>query len=1378
MSHLRPLGFYDRKTLTPIRLIAETVAMFGRSKSEIELLKASLAGNAQAFGTVIDTYASLVCAITYSATGDVAQSEELAQEAFLRAWKSLGQLKDLGKFRPWLCRIARSTVQNWCRRQRRDVAGQAGPLEAAADKPSDEIGPVEAAMTRAQETVVSQALAQIPENLREPLILFYREQQSTREVARQLGLSENAARQRISRGRSMLRVQVAAMVETTIARTKPSKAFKTAVIAALAGTAVETSTTATAAILSTLAVKATLTAAGIALVVGTVLVHRRITKPNAAAVASEGIESVTLVSSEPEVTAYASNRAAGAAERGLGIVLAPVRTDAQPAPQNQGQAPAAEAPRSSVHKSQPPGAQPQGVLSGVITDSETGEPVPDALVQISSGRQFRTKTNAEGFYRFDEVHQAGSFHLSVDALTHVGIRRGQENPVVNLSNDRQTVRDFQLPKACMVDVWVVDQNGVGIAEARVVAGSLLDAYGRAPGHFADGRSTDPNGYVLLGGIPPANADYLITAWHDVEVGLEKTAGGYFRRTAYDYAPGRTVVRLPDPNEIPQVTIGLEQGQDVPGYAEYIDGVPAAGVRLIPRPGWWHSIYSVTGPETAHDGTFTFKHITPGAYHISRYITQSGGRGTTRSLTQIQLPPVDGAPLVLRIPEKSPQALVSISGTITFLGANTPGYVSVEAYSATGAHTSSRASSEPDGTTRFVLKQLERGRHTLMFSGTGMEDKTLRDVVAPANDLEVEMSYSPRPKLTGTVLDAETGSPIPRFSGRVRKMKTLRGSSYVQQNRWIQFDDPLGEFSLDTVGPGIYEVQIHADGYAPRWSDPINTDETMRVQLSLTAGGTITGIVVDEEGQAIIGAKVTPLSRACGVMPQTREAFASEDGAVETAGGAFALNDLPPGSETLKTTGPDYAFSIVKGVVVREGATTADVEIVLTRGATVEGRVYDDHGRPQAGQTLFFQNAHGYGDSNFDDVWRLASAVTDSNGFYQIDHLPEDVCYVKRADTYRTLGVVRRAIVPRADRVTQLDFGGTPIVGGVVVVNGVPQAKPKLRLIPADTTHVRTFTSFTMTDEHGGFAFSGVAPGTHAIYYQHPGKPTRWLKIATVDVADSDVDLGIIPRSTADLLVTVAGLDANPAWAVQRLTLAEPDSTWPVPVRIAEAPEAAGAPWVFHDVDPGNYKLILDRADRIQWRQEISLDAGLAQWQLSLAIPQSLCQVTGRTAGIDNGRLTFWREGGDLFGTIRPNPDGTFTITNLPPGKYGIGPGLGLLYNVPPLVEFNLHSEESRTIDFDLTALPESQMAFLNVQVFDKTGAACREARLWLAASTGRIEPLQFTAAGHIFLTKPGRQRLHVDVSGYHPVEKDLLLEPGDLFSTSFPPSILILLERL
>ena len=70
-----------------------------------------LKGNSRAFGAIVAEYQELVCAITYSGTADIQRSEELAHQTFVNAWNKLAQLKDLSRFRPWLCSIARNNVR-------------------------------------------------------------------------------------------------------------------------------------------------------------------------------------------------------------------------------------------------------------------------------------------------------------------------------------------------------------------------------------------------------------------------------------------------------------------------------------------------------------------------------------------------------------------------------------------------------------------------------------------------------------------------------------------------------------------------------------------------------------------------------------------------------------------------------------------------------------------------------------------------------------------------------------------------------------------------------------------------------------------------------------------------------------------------------------------------------------------------------------------------------------------------------------------------------------------------------------------------------------------------------------------------------------------
>jgi RNA polymerase sigma factor (sigma-70 family) len=198
--------------------------------SEAQLLQASAGGSKDAFGAIVRRYQALVCAITYSATGDPGTSEELAQETFIRAWRNLRQLEDPGKFRVWLCTIARNLANTWLRARRR---GAVHTLESAAGLSATEPGPDDAASAKERQEMVWAAVERVPLQYREPLVLFYCCQQSVSEVAADLDLSNDAVRQRLHRGRQLIKAEVASLVEETLARSGPGKAFAVAVVGAL-----------------------------------------------------------------------------------------------------------------------------------------------------------------------------------------------------------------------------------------------------------------------------------------------------------------------------------------------------------------------------------------------------------------------------------------------------------------------------------------------------------------------------------------------------------------------------------------------------------------------------------------------------------------------------------------------------------------------------------------------------------------------------------------------------------------------------------------------------------------------------------------------------------------------------------------------------------------------------------------------------------------------------------------------------------------------------------------------------------------------------------------------------------------------------------------
>jgi RNA polymerase sigma factor (sigma-70 family) len=208
------------------------------ANNDAELVDGTLAGDRDAFGQIVSRYQSLICALAYSATGSLSQSEDLAQETFITAWKQLADLRERDKLRAWLCGIARNLINNSLRRQGREPSCRAEPLDKIAKNHSPEPLPVEQAISKEEAEILWRSLEKIPEIYREPLILFYREHQSIETVAASLDLTEDAVKQRLSRGRKLLQEQVLAFVEGALERTAPGKAFTLAVLASLPGLAI------------------------------------------------------------------------------------------------------------------------------------------------------------------------------------------------------------------------------------------------------------------------------------------------------------------------------------------------------------------------------------------------------------------------------------------------------------------------------------------------------------------------------------------------------------------------------------------------------------------------------------------------------------------------------------------------------------------------------------------------------------------------------------------------------------------------------------------------------------------------------------------------------------------------------------------------------------------------------------------------------------------------------------------------------------------------------------------------------------------------------------------------------------------------------------
>src|SRR5260370_22133218 len=164
-------------------------------------------GDAEAYARLVDRTSSLVSSIALAVVRDVDQSQDVAQDVFLAAWKDLKNLRNPASFLPWLRQMTRNrahvALRTSIRPRRLGVQGILDELLPVVMDPRPTI--VDQILAKEESQALSEALSSLPEETREVLTLFYREGQSVAQVASLLELSEAAVKKGLSPARAALR---------------------------------------------------------------------------------------------------------------------------------------------------------------------------------------------------------------------------------------------------------------------------------------------------------------------------------------------------------------------------------------------------------------------------------------------------------------------------------------------------------------------------------------------------------------------------------------------------------------------------------------------------------------------------------------------------------------------------------------------------------------------------------------------------------------------------------------------------------------------------------------------------------------------------------------------------------------------------------------------------------------------------------------------------------------------------------------------------------------------------------------------------------------------------------------------------------------------
>lgn len=191
-------------------------------------------GDMAAYQRLITRCRQMVSSIALAIVKDLDRSEDIAQQVFIHVWQQLPQLRETSSFLPWLRQITRYQAFHGLRdhKARRELHGD--DAETVLAEFVDPDANPELWHGRAEQArLLQQFLDALPAESREILLLFYREEQSSSQVAALLGISEASVRKKLQRVRGSLREQWLSRYGQLILSTAPGLGFSAVVTAAL-----------------------------------------------------------------------------------------------------------------------------------------------------------------------------------------------------------------------------------------------------------------------------------------------------------------------------------------------------------------------------------------------------------------------------------------------------------------------------------------------------------------------------------------------------------------------------------------------------------------------------------------------------------------------------------------------------------------------------------------------------------------------------------------------------------------------------------------------------------------------------------------------------------------------------------------------------------------------------------------------------------------------------------------------------------------------------------------------------------------------------------------------------------------------------------------
>ena len=196
-------------------------------------VQAASLGDKDAFTRLVKACQRSVSSIALAIVKDLDASEDITQQVFIHIWQQLNTLQNPASFLPWVRQTTRYRAFNYLRDNKVGSKVSGGQADAILAEFASDTQLTDDLAKAQQNQIMADFISKLPSDSREIVLLFYREEQNSQQVAGLLGITESNVRKKLQRVRELLKDQLLAKYGKLILTTAPGMGLTTAICSAL-----------------------------------------------------------------------------------------------------------------------------------------------------------------------------------------------------------------------------------------------------------------------------------------------------------------------------------------------------------------------------------------------------------------------------------------------------------------------------------------------------------------------------------------------------------------------------------------------------------------------------------------------------------------------------------------------------------------------------------------------------------------------------------------------------------------------------------------------------------------------------------------------------------------------------------------------------------------------------------------------------------------------------------------------------------------------------------------------------------------------------------------------------------------------------------------